>query len=39
VLFGDTADALWYRDLIRQQAPIAPIRGSLAFGKAFAEAA
>ena len=21
VLFGDTADALWYRDLIRQQAP------------------
>ena len=39
VLFGDTADALWYRDLIRQQSPIAPIRGSLAFGKAYAEAA
>ena len=39
VLFGDTADALWYRDLIRQQAPIAPIRGSLAFGRAYAEAA
>ena len=39
VLFGDTADALWYRDLIRQQASIAPIRSSLAFGKAYAEAA
>jgi len=39
VLFGDTADALWYRDLIRQQAAIAPIRGSLAFGRAYAEAA
>jgi nitrite reductase (NADH) large subunit len=39
VLFGDTADALWYRDLIRQQAPIAPIRASLAFGRAYAEAA
>lgn len=39
VLFGDTADALWYRDLIRQQAPIGSIRGSLAFGRAYAEAA
>jgi nitrite reductase (NADH) large subunit len=39
VLFGDTADSLWYRDLIRQQTPIAPIRGSLAFGRAYAEAA
>jgi nitrite reductase (NADH) large subunit len=39
VLFGDTADALWYRDLIRQQASIAAIRGSLAFGRAYAEAA
>ena len=39
VLFGDTAEALWYRDLIRQQAPIAPIRSSLAFGQAYAEAA
>jgi nitrite reductase (NADH) large subunit len=39
VLFGDTADALWYRDLIRQQAPIATIRSSLAFGRAYAEAA
>jgi nitrite reductase (NADH) large subunit len=39
VLFGDTGDAFWYRDLIRQQTPIAPIRSSLAFGKAYAEAA
>jgi nitrite reductase (NADH) large subunit len=39
VLFGDTADALWYRDLIRQQTPIAAIRSSLAFGRAYAEAA
>ena len=39
VLFGDTGDALWYRDLIRQQAPVAPIRSWLAFGKAYAEAA
>ena len=39
VLFGDTADALWYRDLIRQRASIAQIRGSLAFGRAYAEAA
>ena len=39
VLFGDTADALWYRELIRQQASIAPIRDALAFGKAYAEAA
>jgi nitrite reductase (NADH) large subunit len=39
VLFGDTMDALWYRDLIRQQAPIAAIRSSLAFGRAYAEAA
>ena len=35
VLFGDTADALWYRDLIRQRRSIAPIRGSLAFGRAY----
>ena len=39
VLVGDTADALWYRDLIRCQAVVAPIRGALAFGKAYAEAA
>jgi len=39
VLFGDTGDALWYRDLVRQASPIAPMRDALAFGKAFAEAA
>jgi nitrite reductase (NADH) large subunit len=39
VLFGDTADAFWYRDLIRLASPLAPIRTQLAFGKAHAEAA
>lgn len=39
VLFGDTADALWYRHLIGQRAPVAAIRGALAFGKAYADAA
>jgi nitrite reductase (NADH) large subunit len=39
VLFGDTADALWYRDLARNGTPIAPLRPSLAFGRALAEAA
>jgi nitrite reductase (NADH) large subunit len=38
-LFGDTADALWYRELVRSGAPIGPLRGALAFGKAHAEAA
>jgi len=39
VLFGDTTDALWYRDLMRRGAPIAPLRAALAFGRAHAEAA
>jgi nitrite reductase (NADH) large subunit len=39
VLFGDTADALWYRDLVRNGTPIAPLRPALAFGRALAEAA
>ena len=39
VLFGDTADALWYRDLVAQRTPIAAMRAALAFGKAYAEAA
>jgi nitrite reductase (NADH) large subunit len=39
VLFGDTADSLWYRDLMRNGTPIAPLRALLAFGKAHAEAA
>jgi nitrite reductase (NADH) large subunit len=39
VLFGDTGDAFWYRDLIRQSAPLTKIRALLAFGRAHAEAA
>ena len=39
VLFGDTADGLWYLDLIRSGASIAHIRDDLAFGRAFAERA
>lgn len=39
VLFGDTGDAFWYRDLIRQAAPLAPFRALLPFGRAHAEAA
>ena len=37
VLFGDTADGLWYLDLIRSGASIDAIRGDLAFGRALAE--
>lgn len=39
VLVGDTADALWYRDLMRARTPVAQQRGMLAFGRAYAEAA
>jgi nitrite reductase [NAD(P)H] large subunit len=39
VLIGDTSDAPWYRELVRQQASVASIRAALAFGKAYAEAA
>ncbi|MEA2873488.1 MAG: nitrite reductase large subunit [Hyphomicrobiales bacterium] len=39
VLFGDTADGLWYLDLIRSGASIEPMRDDLAFGRAFAERA
>ena len=39
VFVGDTTDALWYRDLIRTERVIAPLRSSLAFGRAYAEAA
>jgi nitrite reductase (NADH) large subunit len=39
VLIGDTGDALWYRELVRQHAPVGPIRAALAFGKAYAEPA
>ena len=37
VLFGDTADSLWYLDLIRTGRPISEFRNDLAFGRAFAE--
>jgi nitrite reductase (NADH) large subunit len=37
VLFGDTADGLWYLDLVRSGASIDHIRDNLAFGRAFAE--
>jgi nitrite reductase (NADH) large subunit len=37
VLFGDTSDALWYRDLMCARAPIAPFRDRLVFGRALAE--
>jgi nitrite reductase (NADH) large subunit len=37
VLVGDTADALWYLDLIRSGAPIGALREDLVFGRAFAE--
>lgn len=39
VLYGDTSDALWYRELIAQRSSVASMRGELAFGKAYAEAA
>lgn len=37
VLFGDTADALWYLDLIRSGRSIAAMRDGLVFGRAFVE--
>lgn len=37
VLFGDTADGLWYLDLIRSGVSIEKFRTDLAFGRAFAE--
>jgi nitrite reductase (NADH) large subunit len=36
VLVGDTADALWYLELIRTQKPIAAIRADMMFGRALA---
>jgi nitrite reductase (NADH) large subunit len=39
VLVGDTAEALWYADLIRTGTPVSALREALAFGQAFAEAA
>jgi nitrite reductase (NADH) large subunit len=37
VLFGDTADGLWYLELIRSGVSIEPIRDDLMFGRALAE--
>jgi nitrite reductase (NADH) large subunit len=37
VLYGDTADGLWYLDLIRSGASIKKLRPDLAFGRALAE--
>lgn len=39
VLVGDTTDALWYRDLIRDGTSIRSFRSTLAFGRSYAEAA
>ena len=36
VLVGDTADALWYLELIRTREPIAKIRGQMMFGRPLA---
>jgi nitrite reductase (NADH) large subunit len=36
VLVGDTADALWYLELIRTREPIARIRGEMMFGRSLA---
>jgi nitrite reductase (NADH) large subunit len=36
VLVGDTSDALWYLELIRNQKPIARIRADMMFGRALA---
>jgi nitrite reductase [NAD(P)H] large subunit len=37
VLFGDTADGVWYLDLIRSGASIEAIRDDMMFGRALAE--
>ena len=36
VLVGDTADALWYLELIRSHTPISAMRGDMMFGRALA---
>jgi nitrite reductase (NADH) large subunit len=36
VLVGDTADALWYLELIRTREPIAKIRSDMMFGRSLA---
>ena len=37
VLYGDTGDALWYLDLIRNGAAVEPFREQLVFGRALVE--
>jgi nitrite reductase (NADH) large subunit len=37
VLYGDTADALWYLELIRTDAEIESFREDLIFGRALVE--
>jgi nitrite reductase (NADH) large subunit len=39
VLYGDTADGLWYLDLIRKGEAIDAIRDTLIFGRALSDAA
>ncbi len=39
VLIGDTGDALWYLELIRDRRPTARIRADMIFGRSLAEAA
>jgi nitrite reductase (NADH) large subunit len=39
VLFGDTADGLWYQELIKAGTPIGPMRTDLIFGRDFVETA
>ncbi|MBV8919280.1 NAD(P)/FAD-dependent oxidoreductase [Bradyrhizobium sp.] len=36
VLVGDTADALWYLELIRERKQVAAIRSDMMFGRSFA---
>lgn len=36
VLYGDTADGLWYQELLEQQQDITGLRESLIFGKSYA---
>ena len=36
VLVGDTSDALWYLEMIRNQRPVAGIRADMMFGRALA---
>jgi nitrite reductase [NAD(P)H] large subunit len=39
VLFGDTADGLWYQELIKTGTPVGSMRSDLIFGRDFVEAA